>query len=259
MIRHKAIVGLMLIKDEQDVLEETLSNHLKFCDMIFVLDGTIGTDRDISYSICRDKVYGYWTDEEVGRTIRDGSRQFLLDKARDVVGSNNWYVVLHGDEIWGSDPRPLMMDEHEIAYAVKFYHFFPHISQRSCWEFGKKSIEKCCEWYMVPPTPEVRIFFDAGLNYDYSKHSRTVPIGLRVEQSDLIVKSYNYRSPEQAHRRAVDRKITGWQTNHYAHLLDSADGFFVSSLAENNMKWNGWLSPGEGDTTNTKINPLPII
>lgn len=249
----------MLIRDEQDMLEEAFANHLKFCDAIFVLDGTIGPEGDVSRAICEPKVAGYWRDEETGYDrIVCGSRQFLLDKARQRMGLNNWYVVLHGDEIWGSDPRSLMIGKDPIAYRVKFHHFFPHVSQKDCWEFGEKSIEECSKWYMTPYTPEARIFFDAGLNYDISRHFYTIPIGLDTKQTELIVKSYNYRSPEQAHRRAVGRKATGWQTNHYAHLLDSPNRFFIESLAEDGMKWNGWSEPGEGIVTNTDINPLPV-
>jgi len=252
-----------MIRDEQDMLREALDNHTKFCDLIFVLDGTEGPDGELSESICRSysQVVGYWRDRDTGYDkIVCGSRQFLLERARETVGLNHWCVILHGDEIWGTSPLDLMTPTNEpLAYRVRFYHFFPHVSQRESWDFGEKTIEECSKWYMLPATLEKRVFFDIGLDYNPNLHLNPFPIDVDVRQSELVVKSYNYRTPEQAHKRAVSRKETGWQTNHYAHLLAGPDEFFVASLAQDGMKWSGWSKPGEGEAVNTDDVPLPMM
>ena len=259
------LIGLMMIRDEQDMLAEALRNHVRFCDAIFVLDGTQGDTLRTSRDICLafPQVVGHWQDDEAGHKLplRDGARQFLLERARERFGLNHWYAILHGDEIWSEDPRlhctPAQPDLHGIA--VNLYHFFPHISQRDSWSFhAGDSIEALAQWYMLPPIPEHRLFWDSG-SYDYvfDAHSRTIPSGMPWRQCNIILRQYNYRTPEQAHRRAVERKRQHWQENHYQHLLDGPAGFFVNTLAQHGMTWAHAVPVGGGRASNVSADPLP--
>jgi len=261
------LIGLMMIRDEEDMLAEALRNHVRFCDAILVLDGTRGAAQKTSRDLCCafDEVAGYWTDAETGYRlpVRDGARQFLVERARERFGVNNWYAILHGDEIWGEDPRPLLDPEDSSArgIAVDSYHFFPHVSQRDTWSFDPGvSIEALAQWYMLPSIDEHRLFRDTG-SHDYvvETHLRTVPPDIPCSRRSIAVKQYNYRSPEQAHRRAVARKQEGWQTNHYQHLLDGPEAFFVATLGLPGLTWAGAVPPGGGRATNVQRNPLPFL
>jgi hypothetical protein len=206
----------------------------------------------------------YWRDADTSlpMPLRDGARRFLLERARARFGRGNWYAVLHGDEIWGSDPRPHLgaMPSDCDVMAVRFYHFFPHVSQRTSWSFGRgRSIEALARWYMLPPIGEHRVFWDAGhADYDSSRHSRTVPDGLAAWQSACVVKQYNYRSPAQAVERARQRTRDGWQERHYQHLLAGPDEFFRESLEMPGAQWAGSVPVGHGKATNTDDAPLPV-
>ena len=152
---------------------------------------------------------------------------------------------------------PAQPDLHGIA--VNLYHFFPHISQRDTWSFhAGDSIEALAQWYMLPPIPEHRLFWDSG-SYDYvcDAHSRTIPSGMPWRQSNIVLKQYNYRTPEQAHRRAVERKRQYWQENQYQHLLDGPAGFFVNTLAQHGMRWAHAVPVGGGRASNVSADPLP--
>lgn len=262
------MIGILMIRDEQDVLEEALQNHTKFCDVIFVLDGTDGENKRISEEICRSfsKVHGYWTDDDTGyaKPLRDGARQFLLERARGKFGANNWYVILHGDEIWGQDPRyfvdskPSEMD----GISVDLYHFFPHDSERNSWDFkeGISSIETISKWYMSPPITEHRLFYDSGeKNFTISRHSRVIPDEVQLYHSGIVVKQYNYRSPQQAHKRAMQRRDSRWQYNHYQHLLDGPDSFFIETLVSDNYQWAAMVPIGDGEAKNVVNHPLPSL
>ncbi len=262
---RSGLIGLMIIRDEEDMLAEALRNHARFCQTIFVLDGTTGDGQRTSQAICESvpQVLEYWQDHETGYTVplRDGARQFLLDRARERFGCAWWYAILHGDEIWGEDPRPYLERGtfNHNAVMVDLYHFFPHTSDRHTWRYAQgDSIEDVCTWYMLPPIPENRLFWDSGAHaYEVGRHSLTIPVGLESSPSHLVVKQYNYRTPEQAHRRAVHRRRAMWQSNHYEHLLEGPAGFFVESLGEGGLKW-GWSVPtGGGQPTNIVCNPLP--
>jgi hypothetical protein len=47
----RGLVGLMMIRGEDDVLEEALHNHARFCHAIFVLDGSEGQSQRRSREI----------------------------------------------------------------------------------------------------------------------------------------------------------------------------------------------------------------
>lgn len=262
------MIGLMMIKDEKDMLAEALHNHTVFCDAIYVLDGTDGPIQVESEEICRSfpQVKGYWRDADSGidLPLRDGARGFLLERARAECGLGHWYAVLHGDEIWAEDPRDLA-GEHPgeaKAYSVKLYHFFPHVSQRDSWDYVpyESSIEACATHFMLPGIPEHRLFFDTGAyDFDIDRHSRVIPMGIDAFDSDLGVKQYNYRTPHQAHARANTRRDDLWQKNHYQHLLDGTDNFFVETLANDTQKWAAAVPIGEGTATNTNLTPLPHL
>lgn len=261
-------IGLLMICDEQDMLEEALRNHSIFCDFIFVLDGTTGEGQKESERICRNcpSVAGYWADAETGypQPVKDGARKFLHEKARERFGVDNWYVVLHGDEIWGDDPRVIIekAGQAKEGIAVLLYHFFPHTSQQQSWDYkpGKSSIEECATYYMLPGIREERLFLDTGANhYSENWHSKVIPVGLKREETKYVVKQYNYRTPEQAHRRSVQREESNWQRNHYQHLLENADNFFIDTLASKEHVWAAMVPVGEGEVANTKTRPLPVL
>lgn len=259
------VIGMLMIRDEEDMLAESLANHIRFCGSIFVLDGTQGDGQRASKEFCMScpQIAGYWTDNETGLPIplRDGARQFLLERARSKFGAGNWYAILHGDEIWGQDPRPFL-DKGPPGcdgIAVQFYHFFPHVSQRESWNFGPGiSIESLATWYMTPPVKERRLFWDSGeFDFPMEGHSLTIPPNLQVWQSEVVVKQYNYRTPEQARKRAAQRREDNWQRCHYEHLLNGGD-FFVETLDLPGMRWASSVPPGEGKATNVMRNPLPV-
>jgi len=266
----RTLIGLLMIRDEDDMLAEALRNHARFCDAILVLDGS----DDAAYARSRaiaaacPSVREHWRDADTGfpLPLRDGARRFLLERARARFGRGNWYAILHGDELWGEDPRPYLdaMPPDCDALAVRLFHFFPHPSQRGVWDWGRpgardRSIEALARWYMLPPIAEHLIFWDAGhAEYDPARHSCTVPQGLATWQSDCVVKQYNYRSPEQAATRARQRARDGWQQNHYQHLLAGPDAFFRHSLEMPDAKWAESVPIGAGIATNVHAHPLKV-
>jgi hypothetical protein len=260
------LIGLMMIRDEQDMLAEALNNHSMFCRAIFVLDGSRGRARAETKRILGDfsVVAGYWHDDDTGyeQPLRDGARQYLLERSRESHGLNNWYAVLHGDELWCRDPRELLhIPDEACGVLTQLYHFFPHKSERDTWSYpGSGSIEKSSRWYMMPPGKERRLFYDTGThNYVPEQHRTTVPPNLPELTLPIPIKQYNYRTPGQAHHRAANRKATGWQENHYHHLVNDAQKFFVDTLATKDKRWLQAIPEGQGQITNTTANPFPVL
>jgi hypothetical protein len=238
------LIGMMMIRNENDILQDTLCHLTTFYDRILVLDGTVP---EAAHATCRkilerfEEVRWIVRDKDTPGPfpIRDGARQYLLDKVRAWYGVDNWIGILHADEFYTKDPRPFL---HRIdpcqtpVVTVRLCHFFLHTDDRCNWPaIQQLPVEKRVTHYMWPGTPEDRFFYDNGkADYQPSRHSLVVPRAYapaecRTMLDPFVVKQYNYRSPVQMRERAHQRVRSEWQCNHYRHITERKL-YFVDSL-----------------------------
>ena len=249
----RKMIGIMMIRNENDILKETLQNLVKVYDRIFILDGTepdeeflnskqILEEFDEVKLILRDK------DTPGPFPVRDGARQYLLEMVRKRYGVNNWIGILHGDEVYTRDPRQFLRrinPELNPVVRVRVCHFFLHADDADNLEEIKLiPVQERVRHFMWPGTPEDRFFYDDGkCNYDPSRHSVVVPFTeFKYNYKPLdnfIIKQYNFRNPEQMARRASQRIESAWQKNHYEHIARESL-FFVDSLHVPGYEPCGW-------------------
>ena len=195
-------IGLLMIRDENDILEDTLSRNAKLVDCFYVLDGSMDAER--SYEICGStgKLAGSALDQELERPVVDGIRDVLLDWAcLDYLRTDHWFLLLHGDELWTFDPDEVIA-EHPRADGFEFC--LPFTFPRS-WDDSKSAFEQLDE-FMAPGWPEFRMFKGgSGVYFDPAKHFSTTPYGLKniVRIEDKPILHYLYRSPEQQYAKAA--------------------------------------------------------
>jgi hypothetical protein len=243
------LTGIMMIRNENDILEEVLSEHIKFCDHIFVLDGT-NEDPDKSKEICLSfKNITYFRDEDLPpgypRIVRDGCRQFLLDRVRDKYGYEGWVAVLHGDEIFVDDPRLIIKKYRGLfdALTLDCLLYFIHKEQEPFKLDPLKSVQEQIVWYAGPGWPEARLFKNKkGSNYKSpSAHGKVVPEGLFINyKTTFKIKHYAYRNPEHQAQRARDRSLDrDWSNIHYQKTLNNV---FYFDERDFYCKWYRWIS-----------------
>jgi glycosyltransferase involved in cell wall biosynthesis len=114
-------IGLMLTRNEEDVIAEVMDANQKYFDKILVLDGS--SDRTAEIVRSYDCVKYFLKDTEMldklpNHKFEDGARQFLLEKAQAMFPVEGWFTLLHGDEIWHDDPN-WVAAEAEKAHAQK--------------------------------------------------------------------------------------------------------------------------------------------
>lgn len=222
----------MITCNEEDCIEEVMNEYIKYFDKILVLDGsTDGTEEIIrSYS----QVKYFLKDKEIldklpGRKLKDGARQFLLEKAQEMYGYGGWFTLLHGDEIFHDDPNRVAEEaEKAKAEKVNWYamNFFLHTSDK---ERDPQSIESLQErvcWYCPGPI-EIRQFRNKeGIYYLLSRHSNVLPcgIGWRIYKYFPIYKHYFYRSPEQIFKKKKQHEQSGFSVS-YGSFEDRKDCF----------------------------------
>jgi hypothetical protein len=243
------ILGLMLVRNENDVLEEVLEHHLRGVDHVFVLDGTTeGPER--SRAICqgRDRVT-YFTEDalppEHPRPVRDGCRQFLMERARERFGHRGWFVWLHADELFVDRPADVVAacPPGLAAIEVRSLLCFVHRTQEPFRLDPGRSLREQIVWYAGPGWPEVRFLRNApGLDLDLRQHQRLIPPGpQRVYRTRFKVLHYPYRDPAQQAARAHDRaEVTGFSPDTYRHVL--AGRYYLDRDFFRHRHLYGWIS-----------------
>lgn len=211
-------IGLMITRDEDDVIEEVMNVNKKYFDKIFVLDGSSDRTEEIirSYSC----VKYFLKDKEIidklpGRKFEDGARQFLLEKAQQMYPVEGWFTLLHGDEIWHDDPN-WVAEQAEKARAekVNWYvmNFFLHTSDKEKNLEAIKSVEERVLWY-CPGFLEIRSFRNkAGIYYPLGQKNNVVPqgVGWRIYNKFPIYKHYPFRSIAQVNKKKQSHRQTGF-------------------------------------------------
>lgn len=234
------LIGLLMIRDEDDVLADTLSAMVRWFDRIYVLDGTTDPQRVER----TDAILGQFPEirwhtrdaEHFPTGVTDGARQVLLDRVRDEQGTDNWIGVLHADEFLDQDPRPMLAVRHPLAnpsIRVRVAHTFLHIDDETVWDSDERAMREKVTHQMWPGVPEARFFFDDGSrDFNVDKHSKVVPQSHRRGElvDGYVITQYNERSPELLVARARQRATSEWQVGHYARLLGDNPEVFVDSL-----------------------------
>lgn len=221
------IVGLLMIDGEDDVLERVIAEHERIVDVFYVLDGT--WPNDYSEMICKtsDKCGGYLTDRDLPRPrfpaqARDGSRQALLELAYAAHGHDNWFALLHGDEVWECDPREVIASPNGTdGFGFRLPFYFPRAGEP--WREDVHPLDQL-RWSLGPGFPEFRLFRGGpGVGFDPFQHSSTRPGGIEsVQWTSDTIRHYLYRSPENQIARAERRRATGFDPANYEHI--SAEG-----------------------------------
>jgi glycosyltransferase involved in cell wall biosynthesis len=198
-------IGLMITRDEEDVIEEVMDVNKKYFDKILVLDGSSDRTEEVLRSY--DCVKYFLKDREIlarlpGGKFVDSARQFLLEKAQTMYPIEGWFTVLHGDEIWHDDPNWVAGEaEKARAEKVNWYvmNFFLHTTDKARDLDAIKSVQERVLWY-CPGYLEIRSFRNKkGIAYDLSKHHVILPdgIGWQIYKHFPIYKHYPFRSVSQ--------------------------------------------------------------
>jgi hypothetical protein len=216
-------LGLLMVSDENDILAATLEHNLQYVDAFYALDGTVPNTE--SERICRsfDKCAGYITDAELPRPpFPDrpvcGYRKAIHDMAVADYGPDNWFLILHGDEVWTFDPRDYANDPHDgFVFNLPFY--FPRAGER--WDDNLSPLAQL-RWHFRPGYPEIRLFRGHdGVGYDPGQQWNAGPQGLKnIGRFPRHIKHYLYRAPAVQRERAERHVRTGFDPDNYRHILD---------------------------------------
>jgi hypothetical protein len=229
----KRQIGILIMKDENDILDEYLSKIVQYYDNILVLDGS---DPNEGGKICSKfpEVIFYEKDKNViNENPNDSIRGFLWEKAKKIATDKEWVGVLHPDEFPSGNVLEMLESVNNTnvnSVVVRNLHFFLHTSQREGWDFKPGDlIEPRMKWHMAPGFPEHRYFrFNRNFNYE-NRHGLVIPPAATIntiEVANFYYKQFSFRTREQSLKRARSRWESGWQMDDYCLVLETEDIFF---------------------------------
>lgn len=216
------LIALLMVNDEDDILGRTLMHNSQWFDAFYVLDGS--TDNTLSEKICRShpKCWAYRTDAQLPRPPFPeksvcGYRKFIHDLAVMDHGADNWFMLLHADELWPFDPRDYTRQSMFDGFVFNLPFFFP----RDEWDYCRHPIDQLT-WSLGPGWPEFRLFRGGeGVSYDANQRFNAAPQGLRstFHETENKILHYPYRSPEVQRARAATHERTQFDPDNYQHIV----------------------------------------
>lgn len=263
------LLAMMMIRDEDDVLADTLACAARWFDRIYVLDGTTDPERvartDAILAACPEVRWHARDADWFPDGVTDGARQVLLERIRRDHGVDNWIGVLHADEFLDQDPRPMLAARHPSLHPsvrVRVAHAFLHVDDRADWDPDLPLRERVGH-VMWPGVPEARFFFDDGSrDFDVDHHSKVIPRSHRPGElvDGYVIVQYNERDPDQLVARARARAASGWQVGHYARLLDEPPDVWVDTLDRSEAPFAPeFAGDPEGPFRPVPIDDVPVV
>ena len=138
------IYAVCLVKNEDDVIGQTLTYATRYCDRIFVIDNgsTDGTWKIVKDLAVREpKIVPFLQTLE---PFEDGLRWLAYEAHHQELSDSDWWLFLDADEFLAEDPKPViqqaMREGADIikAWQIQFYYT---AEDHDAWMAGRDSRE----------------------------------------------------------------------------------------------------------------------
>ncbi|MFQ3234639.1 MAG: glycosyltransferase involved in cell wall biosynthesis [Paraglaciecola sp.] len=198
--------AICIIKNEVDIIIDTLENALVFCDNIYVFDNA---STDGSWELICEKaildsriVIAAHTDE----IYRNQFRNRVYNMFNHTFSASDWWYILDADEMLIEDPRPMLykaMQRNKNQMRVWQAQFYFTDTDLAAYENENKSlpVPKRRHHYRIN-WREPR-FFKNSPNNKWSEEisGKVPPFCNRLFRSSPICRHYAQRTPEQIKMR----------------------------------------------------------
>jgi len=260
------VFGLCLVRDEADIIEQSLRHAAAFCSTIFVMDN--GSTDDTVAIVERMVAVGL----PVVMTVRDtrpyhrGMRRRMFDDHRHLASVDDWWLVLDADEFLLQDPRPFLARaaarNEGLVYTRQLEFAFTRADMQA-WRDGRETIrdrERPISarrlWYRsVNFEPRL---FRCGAVRAWSLHRNTPWTAGPTSRQVLLNQHFPNRDPDQMARRIAVRRSTSTR----AGLLGvTCFGHVVSDAVEDYVLDETFLRKVDPDSVPLYVEdlrPLPF-
>lgn len=203
--------GLMVVRDEADIIAQTLKHLLGWIDDVFVLD--LGSD-DETWEIVLDfsrKDKRIVPLERNPYKFNESIRGYLFNRVRNKFREGDWVLRLDADEFYHISPRTFVSEflrPFETCVYLGWYYFRLTAREVEDYESGqvdifqdrKRPIEDRRHFYKIPHYAEPRMFRYRSTIKWSPKGSFPYHAGC-IARARLPIRHYPHRDPLQMEAR----------------------------------------------------------
>ena len=205
------IHGICMVKDEVDIIDQTLKAAIQWCDFIYVFDNgsSDGTwEKILALSKNYEQIIPYKHDD---CTFNSSLRGEVFNYYRDRSEPGDWWCTLDADEIYIDNPRIFLAkvpEQYQNVWNASFQYYFTdkdleRYNQDPSLFADDVPVEQKCSYYLNNWS-EARFFkYDEKLVWD---KNRGWPYVGAVYPVRIWLKHYQYRSPQQIQKRIETRR-----------------------------------------------------
>ena len=205
------IHGLMVIRDEDDIIAESVASLLEWIDGVYILD--LGST-DMTWEIVNDfarrdqRVVPF---KSCSYRFDDSIRGYIFNSFRSRFRDGDWIVRTDADEIYHLNPRRFLeerVQHYESCVYLAWYYFRLTTMDVEAYESGVvplakdrlRSITDRRRFYKIPDYAEPRMFrYRSSMKWPAS---RTIPFNAGCPARERIpIRHYPHRDPEQMRKR----------------------------------------------------------
>jgi Glycosyl transferase family 2 len=204
------IFSICCVRDENDIVGETLEAALSWSDKILVfdngsVDGTWETVQAISRKYSKIEIVGH-----DNRTFTDELRGEIFETYRSIASPGDWWCRLDSDEIYIDDPVRFLAgvpDKYGFVLSATFNFYFTDLDLRS-YE------QNPSEWLARPAPERLKFYQNNWSEPRFVRHRNDLHwFGLvwpdnrgRTFPSRIRLRHFPYRSPAQISSRLEIRQ-----------------------------------------------------
>ncbi|MGA8118629.1 glycosyltransferase family 2 protein [Rouxiella badensis] len=202
------VFALVVVKNEGDIIFDTIESATKWADKIFVIDNMSTDNTWEKLNALKDKYDNVILWGQYGGKFNEGLRQILYREYRGFSSENDWWCRLDGDEFYIDNPKDFLKNlptDVDHVYNASFQYYYTERDYRN-----ELNLSDCAElnynrlkWYKCNHS-EIR----------FVKNKRTLcwpqeegwPCNLLKAASGRIrLKHFQYRTIEQIKNRFLVR------------------------------------------------------
>jgi len=203
------IHGICIIKNEADIIEETLTKSSRWCDAIHVFDTGSTDDTWELVNTLAQRFNNLHPYKKEVRPFRDELRAEVFNDIRHTASRGDWWCRLDADEVYIDDPRQFLAGvpaSHHAVFSASLQYYFT--------ERDLASYEADPDAFLARPVEEKLRYYDC--NWSEARFCRHRPrlkwsgtswpshMGL-AHPRRIRIKHFQYRSPEQIQSRLAIR------------------------------------------------------
>lgn len=215
------LYAICLVKNEDDVIGQTLTHAARCCDGIFVIDNG-STDR--TWDIVQELSVRDSRIVTFARTLEpydDALRWPPYEEYHGRLSNDDWWLILDGDEFLAEDPRPVIAQaEREGASVINAWQIQFYYTDRdhAAWLAGQDSRDRPIverrRYYRIdwqePRLFRNRVKGDWEQSYlrrklpppAHARHASGGPARIgRIARRRILNRHFQYRDPEQMEKR----------------------------------------------------------